>query len=244
MTNPPTPLQVVDARAQREEQAHTAMQPKTSLQDLPYRRGQIWIVHENTDNPAVGTELWSNRPAVIVSNDVNNRRSGFVEIVYLTTSTRKRSSPMHIQLGSPLQDGKQSMALCEQVHTVDVSRLHRRKGVLGHNVMAQIGEALAISLDIEGISSTNATFKKWDNHVRSYGIDIAEEIRALSATTTDARVEELTQIVKNLAAERDAWRTIAEANTSRDAQAEALQKILQEQNSNHPHLSGPNTNVA
>ena len=81
------------------------------------RRGDIFYI-KNDDN-AVGFEQKKTRPAIIVSNDANNRASGVVEIVYLTTSQKHRPLPTHIRVRGYVP----SIALCEQVVTVDVSRL-------------------------------------------------------------------------------------------------------------------------
>ena len=39
-----------------------------------HRRGEIWMVRSVPGQPAVGTEIWSDRPAVVVSNNTINGR--------------------------------------------------------------------------------------------------------------------------------------------------------------------------
>ena len=51
------------------------------MNDRDIRRGDIFYI-KNDDN-AVGFEQKKTRPAIIVSNNANNRASGVVEIVYL-----------------------------------------------------------------------------------------------------------------------------------------------------------------
>ena len=82
--------------------------------------GEIYYIVNDPLQPSIGTELWSNRCGIIVSNNTNNKNSGFVEIVYLSTSTHKRLSPTHIPV---ISGTKKAIAICEQVHTVDNSRL-------------------------------------------------------------------------------------------------------------------------
>lgn len=176
-----------------------------------YRRRDIWMVCEDPEHPPIGTELWSNRPALIVSNDVSNRRSGFVQIVYMTTSSRKRSGPVHIDLGSPLADGRQSMALCEQIHTVDTSRLLRRIGQVGKTVMSEVDAAMTFALSIHADTRTNPMFRKWESHLKNTDADLAEEIAALSARTTDERVEALQRALKTVSAQRDAYKVLSES---------------------------------
>ena len=61
------------------------------MNDRDIRRGDIFYI-KNDDN-AVGFEQKKTRPAIIVSNNANNRASGVVEIVYLTTSQKHRPLP-------------------------------------------------------------------------------------------------------------------------------------------------------
>lgn len=190
-----------------------------------YCKGDIWFVNGDPDNPPVGTELWSNRPGVIVSNDVSSNRSGFVQIVYLTTSTRKRSGPTHVEVGSPMNDDKASMALCEQIHTVDTSRLVRRIGVVEDRYMHEIDSAICFSLSI-GKRDDYGLFKKWEAHIKENSIDMAAEIAALSATTTDARVEALTRAVQLIASERDSLRRLLETNTQLPSLLDELRDVI------------------
>jgi len=173
-------------------------------------------------SPAIGNELWSNRPAVIVSNNVLNGRSGVVQIVYLSTAVRKRSGPTHVEL--PAADGKSgtTMALCEQVHTVDASRLKRKMGVIPEDSVREIDAALALSLSIGRNPNTYSAFRKWEEHIKLHGIDIAEEINALSGLTTDQRVESLTRALTLVATERDAYKSLYEALPAR---SDALEEV-------------------
>lgn len=82
-----------------------------------YKRGEIYYVA--LSYAETGCEIWSGRPAVIVSNDELNRTRNVVEVVYLTTRP-KQDSPCHVILHAT---GKQSTALCEQISTVDKVRL-------------------------------------------------------------------------------------------------------------------------
>ena len=82
-----------------------------------YKRGEIYYV--SPSYAETGSEIWSGRPAVIVSNDELNRCRNCVEVVYLTTRP-KQDSPCHVVLHAT---GKQSTALCEQISTVDKVRM-------------------------------------------------------------------------------------------------------------------------
>lgn len=181
---------------------------KVSKQRTPHR-GEIWMVVADPEQPSVGTEIWSNRPGLIVSNNVINERSGFAQIVYLSSSARKRTGPTHVPVPSPDRPGN-TMALCEQVHTVDSSRLVRRMGAVGKAKMADIDAALSLTLSIDRDPDRYGLFRKWERYIDEHGVDIAEEIRALSGQTADERVAALTTAIELLTRQRDSWREIAE----------------------------------
>ena len=84
------------------------------------KRGDIFYITDDPTRPAIGAEIWSDRPAIIVSNNVLNRTSNAIQIVYLSTSEKKKPSPTHVQVTSGT---KKATAMCEQIHTVDISRL-------------------------------------------------------------------------------------------------------------------------
>ena len=201
-----------------------------SPEEPRYRRGDIWMVAENPLQPPVGTELWSNRPAVIVSNNVTGNHSGFVQIVYLTTSARKRPGPTHIMVPAPLTGANQpeaeAMALCEQIHTVDVSRLRKPLGTLSRNRMREIDQALALTLSIGRNPDDSGLFKKWEKYIQVHGIDLAAYIQALAGETTDQRVEALTRAFALVSAQRDSYKRLYETGREMTAALELVQEIV------------------
>lgn len=173
-----------------------------------YRKGEVWLVVEDPEHPATGTEIWSNRPALIVSANQINDRSGFACVVYLSKSPNKRSTPTHVQIDSHDGNGT-TMALCEQVHTVDASRLRRRLGRVDMSAIKEVDAAIAFALSLGRNPDTYGLFKKWENHIKTYGIDLAKEIEALSMRTTDQRVEALQRALELTGDQRDAYRELA-----------------------------------
>ena len=105
------------------------------------RRGDIFYINAGY---SIGSEQWSGRPAIIVSNDLNNRHSDTVEIVYLTTS-RKKDLPTHVTIKST---GRRSTALCEQITTVSVCRLGGYIGSASSKELADLEKAILISLNL------------------------------------------------------------------------------------------------
>ncbi len=116
--------------------------------DLKVLRREVWYV-----NPVgtIGSEQSGQRPAIIVSNDIGNKNSSTVEVVYVTTSQIKAFLPTHVRVNNFKLTG---IALCESVTTVDKSRLVDRITMLTEQQMALIEKGMCISLDITKKSET------------------------------------------------------------------------------------------
>ena len=106
-------------------------------------RGDIYYVARTYQEN--GSEQHAGRPAVIVSNNKNNENSGTVEVVYLTTKPKK-DLPTHVSIYSSTFP---STVLCEQIHTVNKSRVGDKIGTLTEDELADVDDALAISLGLK-----------------------------------------------------------------------------------------------
>lgn len=113
------------------------------------KRGDIFYVYSDANDIAYDSEQQANRPAVIVSNDVCNKYSPTVEVVYLTTRSKK-NLPTHA-----FTDGAEnpSIILCEQIDTVSIKRLGRRCGRLSNEEVKDLNRALLISLGLIEVPS-------------------------------------------------------------------------------------------
>ena len=80
------------------------------------RRGEIFYIARG--GATNGSEQFADRPAVVVSNDENNKHSGVIEVVYMTTQP-KTDLPTHVTIRST---GRISKVLCEQVSSVSTER--------------------------------------------------------------------------------------------------------------------------
>ena len=138
------------------------------------KRGAVFYVKNDPKRPECGAEIWSDRPAVIVSNDKNNQHSPAVEIVFLTTKQKHAALPTHVQVHSC---GKIATALCEQVHTIDKERLGGFMGNLNVNEMRNISTAIALGLEIHNNDKKRITglFSKWEKLVAKYHLPILQE---------------------------------------------------------------------
>lgn len=114
---------------------------------MDIKRGDIFYVNRSE---TVGSEQRSGRPAIIVSNPECNEHSPVVEVVYLTCQYKK-PLPTHVRIESV---GRRSTALCEQITSVDVSRLGDYKGHLTDEEMEKVDHALMQSLGIHPLTQS------------------------------------------------------------------------------------------
>lgn len=106
------------------------------------RRGEIYYIESGFQT--TGSEQRPGRPAIIVSNDMNNEFSSTVEVVYLTTQP-KQDMPTHVAIKCLKRD---STALCEQITAVAVERIGDFCGEVYESEMQAIEAAMAASLDL------------------------------------------------------------------------------------------------
>jgi mRNA interferase MazF len=68
-----------------------------------------------TFDPQSGHEQKGRRPALVISNDLFNQRTGFAIVCPITT--RERSFPFHVTL--PQESGVKGFVMVEQVKAID-----------------------------------------------------------------------------------------------------------------------------
>lgn len=109
---------------------------------MDIKRGDIWYIESGY--ATVGSEQRPGRPAVVVSNDKNNKYSSTLEVIYLTTQP-KHDLPTHVTIRST---NRESTALCEQITSVAVERFGDYCGHVTEHEMNRIETALLISLGL------------------------------------------------------------------------------------------------
>lgn len=98
-------------------------------------RGDIYWVDLN---PTKGSEINKKRPCVLVSATPINQARHTVVVVPLSTSAKARP-PITISVSCM---GKQVTAVCDQIRTVDKSRLKSSPGSLSSNDLNILDEGL------------------------------------------------------------------------------------------------------
>lgn len=109
------------------------------------RRCEIFYIDKNPNRPTYGSTQEPGRPAIIVSNNLNNAHAFVYEIVYLTTQPKK-DLPTHCTIRSAKYP---SVALCEQITTVSDEQVRDYQGKCTEEEMAMVDACLAISLGLD-----------------------------------------------------------------------------------------------
>ena len=106
------------------------------------KRGDIYYADLS---PVVGSEQGGIRPVLIIQNDIGNRHAPTVIIAPITSKTKKSNLPTHVKLTSKCLE-RNSVALLEQIKTIDKTRIEDYIGTLADEEMKMIDKALRISL--------------------------------------------------------------------------------------------------
>ena len=108
------------------------------------KRGDIYFADLD---PVIGSEQGGRRPVLIIQNDLGNRFSPTVIALPLTGKMNKAPLRTHVPLIPPQGSVRRpSVILCEQVRTLEKSRLLRYLGKLTKEKMALVERALAAAV--------------------------------------------------------------------------------------------------
>ncbi len=111
------------------------------------RGSVVWV----SLGPARGAEVSKTRPCVVVSRDIANEISQTVTVVPLS-SVKGKAVERLFQPILGLRESrlpKDSRALCDQVRTIDKSRIRDRSGVLDGQALRRIDRGLILHLGLE-----------------------------------------------------------------------------------------------
>lgn len=108
------------------------------------RRGEVYYADLS---PVIGSEQGGVRPVLIIQNDVGNKYSPTVIACAITSQLGKAKLPTHIELSAEKYNlPKNSVALLEQIRTLDKRRLKDKVTTLSPDKMREVNKALLISL--------------------------------------------------------------------------------------------------
>jgi mRNA interferase MazF len=110
------------------------------------KRGEVYLV--NFD-PTVGAEAKKTRPALVVSNDINNLHSPIVSISPVTSNvTRVYSFEIEVPPGTGGLKVR-SKIMINQTRAVDKIRLIKKLGQLPAGLMEEANQALKLHYDLD-----------------------------------------------------------------------------------------------
>lgn len=108
------------------------------------KRGEVYYADLS---PVIGSEQGGFRPVLILQNDIGNKYSPTVIVTAITSQLGKAKLPTHIELSAEEYNlPKNSVALLEQIRTLDKRRLKEKVTTLSSEKMKEVNRALLISL--------------------------------------------------------------------------------------------------
>ena len=108
-------------------------------------RGEVYYADLS---PALGSEQDGYRPVLIVQNQMGNRHSPTTQVIPISTQIKKTKLPTHVVISTFCGLEVESIALVEQLRTIDKSRLGEFVGEVASDELALVNEAMAASLGI------------------------------------------------------------------------------------------------
>lgn len=93
-----------------------------------------------------GSEQGGVRPCIVISNDIGNKFSPVVTVATITSRLSKAKLPTHIEVGYEEGLDKKSIIMCEQIRTIDKSRIIKYGGKIKRGKMKELDKAINVSL--------------------------------------------------------------------------------------------------
>lgn len=111
------------------------------------RRGEIWDVNWS---PGRGAEQQGTRPALVIQNDRGNASATYPLTIVASMSRTERELPLHVRITPTGENGLTDYTdvKCEQVMTIEKSRLLRKRGTISSDELARVDHALRLSLNL------------------------------------------------------------------------------------------------
>jgi mRNA interferase MazF len=143
----------MSSEARQTQQPSPEQQSRQKETDSPLslppspRRGEIWDVNWS---PGRGAEQKGVRPALIIQNDRGNASLSYPLTIVASMSRTERELPLHVRIAPSEENGLTDFTdvKCEQVMTIEKSRLLRRRGGITADELSRVDVALRLSLSL------------------------------------------------------------------------------------------------
>ncbi len=111
---------------------------------MSIKRGEIYLC---ALDPVIGKEIAKTRPVVVVSNNANNKFSGTVTVLPITSRNIDKIYPFEVRMKKGSGNlNKNSKAKADQIRTIDKSRCISLIGELEKEHLGKIEKAMKIHL--------------------------------------------------------------------------------------------------
>lgn len=111
-----------------------------------YRKGDIIFVKGSVDFKE-GVQGGSIRPYLVISNNKFNLFSPVLTCVALSTKINKQS-PVHLYLDKSIGIPRNSVALCEQIHTISKCDIANYVCSLSDTLISELNKLLSFQLSL------------------------------------------------------------------------------------------------
>ncbi len=104
-------------------------------------------------SPGRGAEQQGTRPALIIQNDRGNASPTYPLTIVASMSRTERELPLHVRIAPSEENGLTNFTdvKCEQLITIEKSRLLRRRGYITSEEMSRVDQALRLSLNLSSL---------------------------------------------------------------------------------------------
>ena len=109
------------------------------------KRGEIYLV--NFD-PTVGHEVKKSRPALIITNDLNNELSPVLTVIPLSSNVT-RVFPVDVFVAAADGLEKDSKIMVNQIRTVDKKRLIKSLCIVSNDILKRVESAIKLHFDMD-----------------------------------------------------------------------------------------------
>jgi len=109
------------------------------------KKGDIYLV--NFD-PTIGHEVKKSRPAVVITNDINNEYSQILTVIPLSSNTT-RVYPFEVLIPAGKWVDTESKVMVNQIRSIDKKRLIKKLSSVPSEVIKKIEAAIRLHFDME-----------------------------------------------------------------------------------------------
>jgi len=113
--------------------------------DISLKRGEIWLT---SFDPSVGTEIRKTRPALILSNNIANKKTTKVCVVPLTSNVKNIGLVVIVEPDKENNLKVPSLIRVPDINTFDKSRIKSKIGVLSSEKLKEVEEKLKLHLGL------------------------------------------------------------------------------------------------